>query len=63
MAATSKYPNWAVIDGDSVSCLARPHDDGTVTVTARQNWNRTQWKEFKSQVDELFDIAEREDPA
>jgi hypothetical protein len=55
------FPVWAVVDQDR-KAIAYPYSDGTVDVFGLK-WDRARWKEYKSQVDELFDIAEAEDPA
>jgi len=46
-----------------VNALASPHDDGTVSISVTTTWNRAKWKEFRSQVDQLFDIAEQKGKA
>jgi len=59
-----KYSVWAVVAGDdSENTLASPHDDGTVSISVTTTWNRAKWKEFRSQVDQLFDIAEQKGKA
>ena len=58
------YPVWIVANGEDYDeHMATPHTDGTVTILGK-NWDRARWDEFASQVNDLFDIAERgEDPA
>lgn len=64
LVETDKFPVWAVVDGDNYDeRLATPHSNGTVTIMENKIWTREKWEEFKEQVDELFDVAERKDPA
>ena len=44
--------------------LARPLHNGAVEFDMNMVClTKAEWKEFKAQVEELFDIAERNDPA
>jgi len=52
----SQYSVWAVINKKR-KVLATPFNDGTVEVFG-ERWDRKHWKEFVSQVNELYVIAE-----
>ena len=56
------YPIWSVADRYGQRVLAAPFEDGTVRVMG-EVWNRKEWREFKSQIDELFTIAEKGESA
>jgi hypothetical protein len=53
---SKQEPYWAVMSPTTLKELAAPHFDGTCTVLG-ENWSKEDWIEFKSMVDELYDIA------
>ena len=56
------YPIWGILNKHD-EVVAKPLSDGTVKLRGLGGITRAEWKEFKSQVDELFDIVELKDPA
>jgi len=53
------YPVWAVMDQYGNLSYAFPLEGGKVRFFDKVAWTRAEWREFKSQVEELYTIAEK----
>ena len=56
------YTIWCIRRPDSSYTLALPNSDGTVTI-AGNPYTQAEWKELRSQINELYEIAAKGEEA